>query len=82
MRELRPIWGSACSVGQGSARLVLGYVSDENEAGAQLRPQTTCRSIGVVLGIQHRTPWDRAGDTWRAMRGKSVDEKLAMIRDP
>ena len=62
--------------------MVLGYVSDENEAGAQLRPQTTCRSIGVVLGIQHRTPWDRSGETWRTMRGKSVDEKLAMIRDP
>ncbi len=62
--------------------MVLGYVSDENEAGAQLRPQTTCRSIGVVLGIQHRTPWDRAGDTWRSMRHKTVDEKLAMIRDP
>jgi N-acyl-D-amino-acid deacylase len=62
--------------------MVLGYVHDENAAGAQLRPQTTCRSIGVVLGIQHRTPWDRSGDTWRSMRKLSVDEKLAMIRDP
>ncbi|MDG2112908.1 MAG: amidohydrolase family protein, partial [Actinomycetota bacterium] len=44
--------------------MVLGYVAEQNEAGAQLRPQTTCRSIGVVLGIQHRTPWDRSGDTW------------------
>lgn len=61
---------------------VLGYVAEENEAGAQLRPQTTCRSIGVVLGIQHRTPWDRAGDTWRSLRGKTVEEKLEVIRDP
>ena len=62
--------------------LVLGYVSDQNAAGALLRPQTTCRAIGVVLGIQHRTPWDRAGQTWHSLRGLTVAEKLAVIRDP
>ena len=62
--------------------LVLGYVSDQNAAGGLLRPQTTCRAIGVVLGIQHRTPWDRAGQTWRSLRGLTVAEKLAVIRDP
>lgn len=62
--------------------LVLGYVAEQNAAGARLRPQTTCRSIGVVLGIQHRTPWSRAGDTWRSMRDKTLDERMAMIRDP
>ncbi|WP_420626377.1 N-acyl-D-amino-acid deacylase family protein [Candidatus Poriferisodalis sp.] len=62
--------------------LVLGYVADQNAAGANLRPQTTCRAIGVVLGIQHRTPWDRAGDTWRSLRHLSVAERLAAIRDP
>ncbi|WP_419920343.1 N-acyl-D-amino-acid deacylase family protein [Candidatus Poriferisodalis sp.] len=62
--------------------LVLGYVSDQNAAGGLLRPQTTCRAIGVVLGIGHRTPWDRAGQTWRSLRGLTVAEKLAVIRDP
>ena len=62
--------------------LVLGYVSDQNAAGGLLRPQTTCRAIGVVLGIGHRTPWDRAGATWRSLRGLTVAEKLAAIRDP
>ncbi|HCB34097.1 MAG TPA: amidohydrolase [Acidimicrobiaceae bacterium] len=61
---------------------VLGYVSDENSAGADLRPQTTCRAIGVVLGISHRTPWDRCGDTWKSLRAKSLDERLAVVRDP
>ncbi|WP_420439872.1 N-acyl-D-amino-acid deacylase family protein [Candidatus Poriferisodalis sp.] len=62
--------------------LVLGYVSEQNAAGAQLRPQTTCRAIGVVLGIQHRTPWDRAGETWRSLRSLDVAGRLEAIRDP
>lgn len=62
--------------------LVLGYVADENAAGGHLRPQTTCRSIGVVLGIQHRTPWDRAGETWKSMRPMSLQQRLDVIRDP
>lgn len=62
--------------------LVLGYVSEQNAAGANLRPQTTCRAIGVVLGIQHRTPWDRAGETWRSLRSLDVAGRLEAIRDP
>ncbi len=62
--------------------MVLDYVAKQNSTGANLRPQTTCRAIGVVLGIQHRTPWDRSGDTWRSMRHLSVPERLEMIRDP
>ena len=62
--------------------LVLGYVSEQNAAGANLRPQTTCRAIGVVLGIQHRTPWDRAGETWRSLRELDVVGRLEAIRDP
>ena len=62
--------------------LVLGYVSEQNAAGANLRPQTTCRAIGVVLGIQHRTPWDRAGDTWRSLRDLDLAGRLEAIRDP
>lgn len=61
--------------------LVLGYVAEQNAAGAKLRPQTTCRAIGVVLGIQHRTPWDRAGETWRSLRSLDVAGRLEAIRD-
>ena len=62
--------------------MVLGYVAEQNAAGAKLRPQTTCRAIGVVLGIQHRTPWDRAGETWRSLRSLDVAGRLEAIRDP
>ncbi len=62
--------------------LVLNCVAEQNSSGADLRPQTTCRAIGIVLGIQHRTPWDRSGETWSSMRGLSVQERLEMIRDP
>ncbi|MYJ36907.1 MAG: amidohydrolase family protein [Acidimicrobiaceae bacterium] len=35
-----------------------------------------------MLGIQHRTPWDRAGETWRSLRGLDVAGRLEAIRDP
>jgi N-acyl-D-amino-acid deacylase len=62
--------------------IVLEAVAEQNANGANLRPQSTCRSIGVVLGIQHRSPWDRTGETWRSMKGLAVEEKLSMIRNP
>ena len=61
--------------------VALQEVARENAAGASLRPQTTCRPIGVVLGIQHRTPWARAGATWRSMEEMTVEQRLALIRD-
>ena len=56
-------------------------LAEENKNGADLRPQTTCRPIGVVLGIQHRTPWARAGATWKSMQGMDLSERLALIRN-
>ncbi|MDG2024443.1 MAG: amidohydrolase family protein [Actinomycetota bacterium] len=62
--------------------VALAEVASENSSGAALRPQTTCRPIGVVLGIQHRTPWARAGATWKSMRHMDLSGRLALIRDP
>tara|TARA_B100000131_G_scaffold26789_1_gene25494 strand:- start:4146 stop:5870 length:1725 start_codon:yes stop_codon:yes gene_type:complete len=62
--------------------VALAEVLTENSNGATLRPQTTCRPIGVVLGIQHRTPWARAGSTWKSMQNMELSERLALIRDP
>ncbi|NCG41852.1 MAG: amidohydrolase family protein [Actinobacteria bacterium] len=62
--------------------VALSAVEAENASGAQLRPQTTCRPIGVVLGIQHRTPWARAGATWRSLREMTVEQRLEIIRNP
>ncbi len=62
--------------------VALAEVASENSSGAALRPQTTCRPIGVVLGIQHRTPWARAGATWKSMQHLDLSERLTLIRDP
>ena len=61
--------------------VALAEVAAENRKGAELRPQTTCRPIGVVLGIQHRPPWARAGETWKSMQDMNLGERLALIRD-
>ena len=61
--------------------VALAEVAAENMKGAELRPQTTCRPIGVVLGIQHRTPWARAGKTWKSMQGMDLSERLSLIRN-
>ena len=62
--------------------VALAEVASENSKGAALRPQTTCRPIGVVLGIQHRTPWARAGATWKSMKHMDLGGRLALVRDP
>lgn len=53
-----------------------------NALGAQIRPQTTVRGIGILFGLGcARTPFDRA-DAWKALRGRPIDEQLAAMRDP
>ena len=49
--------------------------------GADIRPQTTARGVGILFGLVHRTPWDR-GPGWRELRRLSLDDKLALLRDP
>jgi len=58
---------------------VIEVCEHQNARGANLRPQTTSRGIGVLFGIHHRTPYDRF-PAWQALRGKSLDEKLAILR--
>ncbi len=52
-----------------------------NGRGAQIRPQTTPRFIGVLTGIAHRTPFDHR-PAWLALAPLSLDERLARLRDP
>lgn len=61
-------------------RRVVGFAHEENEAGANVRPQTTARGIGVLFGIESRTPWDRA-PSWSALRRLSKQERLLALRD-
>ena len=39
-------------------RYWLQLVAEANAAGADIRPQTTTRGIGVLFGLANRTPFD------------------------
>ena len=60
---------------------ILDKVAESNKDGARISPQSTTRGIGVLFGFQNRTPFDRA-PAWRALRGLSLEEKLAKLRNP
>lgn len=60
-------------------RRVIDICERENARGANLRPQTTSRGIGVLFGIHHRTPYDRFPG-WKELRGKSLTERLAVLK--
>jgi N-acyl-D-amino-acid deacylase len=62
-------------------RQTMQFVSDANAAGADLRPQTTSRGIGVIFSLDHVTPFDhRPG--WETLGGLSSWQKTARMRDP
>jgi N-acyl-D-amino-acid deacylase len=60
----------------------LELVAEANAAGADIRPQTTTRGIGVLFGLANRTPFDNCSTTWRAMRSMNFNDKLAKLQDP
>jgi N-acyl-D-amino-acid deacylase len=60
----------------------LELVAEANGAGADIRPQTTTRGIGVLFGLANRTPFDNCSTTWRAMRSMNFHDKLAKLQDP
>ncbi len=59
----------------------LETVEQQNGLGADLRPQTTARGIGILFGPACRTPFESA-PAWRALRDVPLPEKLALMRDP
>jgi N-acyl-D-amino-acid deacylase len=82
-RTRRPVtFGLAQSnAGPELFRTILRLVDEEADAGGELRPQTTARGIGMLFGLVHRTPFDAAPE-WRALRDLTLDERLAVLRDP
>ncbi len=60
---------------------VIDFNREENARGAQIRPQTTARGIGMIYNIFNRTPWDRT-ESWRALRELDREGKLSALRDP
>jgi len=59
---------------------VIGFAKEENASGAQVRPQTTARSVGILYSIDTRTIFDRA-PAWRELRQMINGRKLVAIRD-
>ena len=59
---------------------VIGFVKDENAAGADVRPQTTARGVGILFGLETRTPFDRA-PSWKELRTAVNGRKMQMVRD-
>ena len=59
---------------------VIDFVKDENAAGANVRPQTTARGVGILFGLETRTPFDRA-PSWKELRAANNGRKLQMVRD-
>ncbi len=62
-------------------QVALDHVTRQNDAGAHLRPQTSPRQIGILLGLDFRTPFDFCAG-WQALAPLSLDEKLAVLADP
>lgn len=61
-------------------RRVLEFVRAENDAGADLRPQTTARGVGILFGLESRSPFDKA-PSWQELRRAFNGRKLQMVRD-
>ncbi len=59
---------------------VLEMVHAARDRGADLRPQTTARGVGVLYGLESRTPFDRA-PSWGELRAVVNGRKLQMLRD-
>ncbi len=59
---------------------VIDFVREENESGANVRPQTTARGVGLLFGLESRTPFDRA-PSWKELRSAVNGRRLQMVRD-
>ncbi len=71
MRELPDVW-----------KPILKRVDEAAARGANLRPQTQVRSVGVVFGLVNLTPWDMAGGSWGLLKLLPLEERVAVFRDP
>jgi N-acyl-D-amino-acid deacylase len=60
---------------------VIELAKHENLSGANVRPQTTARSVGVLFSLDTRSPFDRA-TCWRDLKEMRNGHKLVALRDP
>jgi N-acyl-D-aspartate/D-glutamate deacylase len=62
-------------------RRVIDLCRAENDTGACLRPQTTARGIGLLFGLESRTPFD-ASPAWQELRDATNGRRMQLIREP
>ena len=60
-------------------RLIGELVADANAAGANIRPQTTTRGIGVLFALGGATPFDRH-ESWRALHDLDPADRVTALR--
>jgi N-acyl-D-amino-acid deacylase len=60
---------------------VIELAKHENARGANVRPQTTARSVGLLFSLDTRSPFDGAS-CWRDLRAMPDGKKLVALRDP
>ncbi|MEM9563228.1 MAG: amidohydrolase family protein [Actinomycetota bacterium] len=60
---------------------VIEFTKAENANGANVRPQTTSRGIGVLYTLANRHPWS-GNDAWKELRDLPLAEQVAALRDP
>jgi N-acyl-D-amino-acid deacylase len=59
---------------------VIEFAKEENATGAVVRPQTTCRGIGVIYNLLNRLPF--RSSAWKALSELPADQRLDALRDP
>ena len=62
-------------------RRIMEFTAEQNRNGADVRPQSTARGIGILFGAQIRSPFDR-NPSWKALRDLPLAEKLVVFADP
>jgi N-acyl-D-amino-acid deacylase len=60
---------------------VIAMSKEQNALGANLRPQTTARGVGILFGLHNRSPFDRY-PAWSELRDLTLAERLVHIRTP
>ena len=62
-------------------RRVIEFAKEENASGANIRPQTTSRGIGVIYTLANRHPWSSNG-AWKELAALDLEAQVAALADP
>jgi N-acyl-D-aspartate/D-glutamate deacylase len=60
---------------------VMDRVGEARRRGADLRPQTSARGVGILYGLVGRTPYD-GFPSWAALADQPLHERLRALDDP